>query len=444
MNKLTLENTRIEDHKIYDTDGNFVGEILYEYIRGSRLYNINLEGFDSDGNPLSDEDHGGVYIMTDNRKLGLGLDYQNEIKDEKNDNCLWELGRFMELVLTSNPTVLEALFVPEDRVIYEHPVMKELRSHKNEFVSKACFKPYYMYSKSQISKARGQDKKIHWDIEQMKRKTPLDFCYTFKGQGSQPISDWLDENGLDQRNCGLVNVLNMPDMYGVYYDWGQHFRLDGTVDMMEFMDTDRYEKMRKFVSGFYFDGYADDYELELWYEKNSTPKGGYTGIISPDEDSNAIRFCSVPDKNERPVCFMSYNANGYATHCRKYKEYLDWKNHRNKTRYESNLEGEKSGNPDLMYDSKNMMHCFRMISMAKEIAEGKGIILDRTGIDKDFLMDVRMRRYGYSELMKRLEEMSREMDEAIQNSVIRENIDPEFVNNLLLNARKQWRETNDL
>ena len=30
MNKLTLENIRIEDHKIYDTDGNFVGEILYE------------------------------------------------------------------------------------------------------------------------------------------------------------------------------------------------------------------------------------------------------------------------------------------------------------------------------------------------------------------------------------------------------------------------------
>lgn len=432
MEKLTLENISIKNHRIYDSSGNFAGEILYEYVRGSRLYNLNT--------PESDEDHGGVYIMTDDRKLGLGLDYQNEIKDKKNDNCLWELGRFMELALTSNPTVLEALFVPDDKVIYEHPVMRELRSHRNEFISKACFRPYYSYSRSQIEKSRGQNKKIHWDIERMKRKTPLDFCYTFKLQGSQPIADWLNENGLDQRNCGLVNVPNMPDMYGVYYDWGQHFRLDG-IDMMKFRDSDEYEKMRRFVSGFYFDGYADNYELELWYEKNSIPKGGYTGIISPDWDSNTIRFCSVPDKNERPVCFMSYNANGYATHCRKYKEYLDWKNHRNKARYESNLEGEKSGNPDLMYDSKNMVHCFRMISMAKEIAEGKGILLDRTGIDRDFLMDVRMRKYGYSELMEKLEKMSSEMDKAISGSVIREDINPEFVNGLLLKTRKEWRET---
>lgn len=106
MEKLTLENIRIDNHRIYDESGNFVGEIVYEYIRGSHLYNTNLEGFDSDGNPLSDEDHGGVYIMTENRKLGLGLDYQNEIKDKKGDNSLWEIGRFMELALTSNPLSL--------------------------------------------------------------------------------------------------------------------------------------------------------------------------------------------------------------------------------------------------------------------------------------------------------------------------------------------------
>ena len=441
MKKLTFENIHIIDHKIYDENMNFVGEVLYEYIRGSHLYNTNLEGVDSDGNPLSDVDHGGVYIMTDDRKLGLGLDYQNEIKDEKNDNCMWEIGRFMELTLSSNPTVLEALFVPDDKVIYEHPIMKELREHRNEFISKACFKPYYSFSVSQIEKARGQHKKIHWDMEQMQRKTPLDFCYTFKNQGSVPIENWIDENGLNQRNCGLVNVPNMPNMYGIYYDWGQHFRLEN-IDMTKFRDSNECRNLRRFVSSFYFDGYANDYELELWYEKNSIPKGGYTGIISPDGDSNTIRFCSVPDKNERPICFMSYNANGYATHCKKYKEYLDWKNHRNKARYESNMEGEKSGNPDLMYDVKNMAHCFRMILMAKEIAEGKGIILDRTGIDRDFLMDVRLRKYGYSELMKKLEELSKDMYTAIECSTIKENIDPKTVNRLLLDARKNWKESN--
>lgn len=50
----------------------------------------------------------------------------------------------------------------------------------------------------------------------------------------------------------------------------------------------------------------------------------------------------------------------------------------NPKRYESNL--------DKNYDSKNMMHCFRLMHMAGEIAEGKGMILQRTW-DRQFLMD---------------------------------------------------------
>lgn len=42
----------------------------------------------------------------------------------------------------------------------------------------------------------------------------------------------------------------------------------------------------------------------------------------------------------------------------------------NPKRYESNL--------DKTYDSKNMMHCFRLMHMASEIAEGKGVILQCT------------------------------------------------------------------
>ena len=164
MNKLTLENITIKDHKIYDKNGVYRGEILYEYIRGSHLYHTNLEGTDSNGNPLSDEDYGGIYIMPNSSLIGLGFDYQSEIKDSSNDKCIWEIGRFLELALSSNPTVLEALFVPDDKVIFEHPAIRELRSHREEFISKKCFAPFGGYAISQIKKAQGQNKKIHWDI----------------------------------------------------------------------------------------------------------------------------------------------------------------------------------------------------------------------------------------------------------------------------------------
>lgn len=435
--KLTLENITIKDHKIYDQDGKFRGEILYEYVRGSQLYHTNVAS--------SDEDHGGIYIMDNDSILGLGLDYQNEIKDSSNDKCIWEIGRFLELALSSNPTVLEALFVPDDKVIYEHPVIKELRSHRDEFITKKCFAPFGGYAVSQIKKAQGQNKKIHWDIAQMVRKTPMDFCYTFRGQGSQLIQEWLDERGLDQRNCGLVNVPNMPDMFGVYYDWGQHIRLAG-ITKEYFTNSINYYKdkfIKTMVNHFKDEIYWEDANLNdtldyIWF-KHSNPIGGYCGIISPNEDSNTIRFSSVA-KDARYICMMSYNGNAYATHCREYKEYEEWKEHRNPARYESNMKGEMSGDADMKYDCKNMMHCFRLMAMAKEIAEGKGVILDRTGVDRDFLLDVRNRKYGYSELQKKMLALKDEMDKAIENSTIKDEIDSQKVNELLLNVRKQFNQ----
>ena len=440
--KLTLENIRVDDHKIIDQSGRIRGIIIYEYIRGSHLYGTNID--------TSDEDRGGIFIMPDSSLIGLGTDYQSEIKDASGDTCIWEINRFMQLALSSNPTVLEALFVPDDKVIYEHPAVKELRSHRDEFVTKKCFAPFGGYAVSQIKKAQGQNKKIHWEMENMTRKSPLDFCYTFYGQGSQNICDWLSERGLEQRNCGLVSVPNMPDMYGVYYDWGQHIRLND-ITKNYFSDIFNIDN-DPFVSYCYDDllGKMMDIEnalqspdqrrwaMELLYDEIKEPKGGYCGIISQNNDSNEVRFTSV-SKNDIPICFMSYNANAYATHCRRYKEYEDWRKHRNKARYESNMEGEKSGNPDMMYDSKNMCHCFRLMTMAKEVAEGKGIRLDRTDIDRDFLLDVRNRRFGYSELNEKMLALKEEMDKAIKSSTIREEICSDDVNELLMKLSNQFK-----
>ena len=135
---------------------------------------------------------------------------------------------------------------------------------------------------------------------------------------------------------------------------------------------------------------------------------------------------------------MTYISNAYPTHCKDYREYEDWKKHRNPVRYESNMDGEKSGNPDMMYDTKNISHCFRLMAMAKEIAEGKGVILDRTGIDRDFLLDVRNRKFGYSELQKRMLQLKDEMDVAINNSTIKEDIDRSAINDMLLKIRKEF------
>lgn len=416
------------------------GLLLYKYIRGSHVYGTNIE--------TSDVDEGGVYIAPTEQLLDLGYEYQDEISDEKHDTCWWELGKFMRLILSSNPTVLESLFIPEDKVIYEHPIITEIKKHRNEFITKQCFKPFGGYAVSQIKKARGQDKKIHWDIEQMTRKTPLDFTYTFAKQGSQSILDWLDERGLDQRNIGLVNIPNMQGVYGAYYDFGQHFKLEN-ITREWFCDVaNKTNKFTKYCFQQLGDWWIKENQsygavMEDIWERHCTPKGKHCGIVSINGDSDEIRYSShvtfsSVTKGDKPICWIYYNQNNYENHCRKFKEYEEWKKNRNKARYENNLEGLEKENVAKFYDAKNMGHCFRLIAMATEIAEGKGLNICRTGIDADFLIDVRNRKYTYDELMSKLETKKAEMDAAIETANLKESIDKEFVNKLLLDARQEF------
>ena len=83
-----------------------------------------------------------------------------------------------------------------------------------------------------------------------------------------------------------------------------------------------------------------------------------------------------------------------------------------------------------------MMHCFRLMHMAGEIAEGKGMILQRTW-DRQFLMDVRNHKFVYEEIIERLEEEKDRMNQLMEQSTIREKIDIGFVNQLMIDIRKK-------
>ncbi len=157
---------------------------------------------------------------------------------------------------------------------------------------------------------------------------------------------------------------------------------------------------------------------------------GYRGIVNSARTSSEIRLSSVA-KGAKPICYMTFNKNAYSSHCKDFKEYDEWVKKRNPKRYESNLNKN--------YDSKNMMHCMRLMSMGQEIAEGRGIILDRRESgDRDFLLDIRNHKFEYDELMDMVNKKQREMEIAIQNSSLKEHIDRNLVNDLLIDIRKEF------
>ena len=383
------------------------GWIAFEYIRGSHAYGLNTE--------TSDEDHGGVFICPPEMLMGLRGQYIEQVADEKNDTVFYEFGRWIELLMKANPTALESLFIPERCIIGEvHPMIRYIMDHKEMFLSKECFKTLTGYATSQIGKARGLNKKIVNPVTE--RKGVLDFCYTFKGQGSEPISEFLNRNNLSQKYCGLVNIPNMKDVYGVYYDFAAYFKFEDLDDVTK----------RNII---YKSGLVDANDADKIFSRiDNREFFGYSGICSEDGDSNEVRLSSIP-KGGKPICFMTYNKDGYTSHCKKYWEYQDWVKKRNPIRYESNLVSN--------YDCKNVMHCTRLLHMGKELVEGKGFNVERTW-DKEMLLDIRNHKYEYEEIIAYVENLYQSIIDSMENCSLPDAIDENLINKMLIEARTKF------
>lgn len=389
------------------------GTIIYDYLRGSWSHGIGVEG-------KSDYDYGGVYVAPLDELLGLRGKYVEQVSDKKGDEAYFEFGRWIELLLKSNPSALESLFIDKKFVKGDvHPAVQRIIDNRQMFLTKECFNPLVGYAVQQIKKATGYNKKCNIP-EDFQRKDILDFCYTFKGQGSQPIMEFLEENKLDQKYCGLVDIPNMPGTYGVYYDWAAFFYFENKTKWVE--DWYNWESdYRKFFP---------TVTLMLAIKRRIDNKEffGYGGIVHPDDKqrSNDVRLSSIP-KGEMPICRMTYNKNGYESHCKKYKDWAEWKKNRNPVRFDDN----KGYN----FDAKNMCETVRLLHMGIELARDGEFNVERTW-DRDFLLNIKNHKVSYEEIMRYVTEKKAEFDEYIKTSTLPDKLDYDKINELLIESRK--------
>jgi len=373
--------------------------ILYEVISGSIAYGTNL--------PSSDEDRRYVYILPIDYILSGNIIEQ--VNDDTNDVVGYELGRFLNLISSSNPNLLELLNMPEDCVVYKNPVFDIILENRDKFLTKKCKNSFAGYAHSQISKSKGQDKKQNWEKDKVTRKDVLDFVYVIEGEKSIPWKVWNSEQGFEEKFCGVVNIPNARDIYAVYYDKVAREMFSENVS----------ESSRNLL-------------IKLRKELGQPMGFGYKGLVKTGEgnnvaESNALRLSSIP-KGETPICNIVYNKDGYSEHCKDYKSYEEWLENKNDARWvDVKSHGQK-------IDGKNMMHCKRLMEMAKEIGEGKGIIVRRPNAGE--LISIRKGEVDLQTLIDSVEEEIKEVDRIFEESNLPDEIDKTFINNLIINIRK--------
>ena len=130
--------------------------VIYRVIVGSRAYGLDTEA--------SDTDRRGIYLPPANVHWSMfGVPEQLENKD--NEECYWELQKFLVLALKANPNILECLYSPLIETIT--PLAQELLAMREIFLSKLVYQTYNGYVMSQFKKleqdlrARGEIKWKH-------------------------------------------------------------------------------------------------------------------------------------------------------------------------------------------------------------------------------------------------------------------------------------------
>lgn len=283
-------------------------KILFEAIVGSQAYGTATLN--------SDEDRKLVYQQS-NEDI-LSFRYREQIEYSK-DKVGYEVRRFLELLKSANPTVLELLFSPDNCIISNSPAFTLIVEQRDKFLTKKCRDSFGGYAHAQLVKAKGLNKKFNWEANRIEKKEPLDFCYLIIHGQTVKFKDYLIEYRIPYKCVGLVNLDHAPHCYGFYIIRGNG------------------------------------------------------GIFA--ENSDTIIVSSVP-KGEVDNGIVVYNKDSYKIYLKDWGSYQTWLKERNTDRYVDNI------NSGQKIDGKNMLHARRLLDMAMEIPVEKTLHVKRRDADR--------------------------------------------------------------
>ncbi|MBO9731076.1 MAG: nucleotidyltransferase domain-containing protein [Chitinophaga sp.] len=328
--------------------------------------------------PTSDRDIKGIFILPQQELYGMT--YTPQVSNQSNDEVYFEIKRFLELLEKNNPNILELLSTGTDNQLYRHPLMDLIKPA--DFLSRLCLETFAGYANTQMKKAKGLNKKINQSYP-AERKSVFEFCYVIVGGQSVLLQEWLNENGLQSEDCGLARIHHFRDVYALYHT-------------------------SQFDTGVTFRG------------------------VFPGADANDVQLSAIP-MGPDPVAIMQFNKDGYTVYCKDFAAYHQWEALRNQERYRHNKELGAD------YDSKHMMHTFRLLTMAEEIAQYKEVRVFRH--DRDFLLRIRNGEFTYDALVEMATQKLDHMQQLYAASDLPDHPDPALAEGLLVRIREAYYDS---
>lgn len=315
------------------------GLIEYESIVGSHAYGTNIS--------TSDIDTSGVFVYPNEVYLGLNEPIER-IGDEKSDTVFYALRRFIQLLKTANPTLLEMLWMPDDCVKVCSPRIRKLIEHRSLFVSKKVYHSHSGYAWAQIKKAKGENK---WINNKKSEEPPKreDFCWVVPMNGIETCKT---------QPCRPIQILEYRTQINPRFDLRENH-----VAALEHVPN----------------------TYRLYYYGDSS-KGVF-------RDNNLV--CeSIPLEDEQKFWgLLIYNDQEYQKAMLDWKNYWTWVRERNPNRWTSQEKGEVD------CDVKNMQHCMRLLMSGANILKTGEPIIRFDGADLQYLRDIREGHFTHEQLM---------------------------------------------
>lgn len=347
--------------------------VLFSCVAGSRAYGTHTHG--------SDEDIRGVYAVPAASYLELDPPC-SQLADDRQNTIYYSLRKFVELLTTANPNLLELLFMPADCVRTCTAEMETLIRARSLFITRQCGDTHIGYAMSQIKKARGQNK---WVNQPKSEKPPLkeEFCYVI------PRDRLQQTMGRPARPLPLLQTnWNLAEYHAARLEHASNlFRL---------------------------------------YHYGSDARGVFRG--------DALVCESIPESDEAPrfAGLLLFNEQTWKNSAADHHNYWHWRRERNDARWQQQEAGE------LDFDAKNMMHTVRLLLSGRSILQEGYPRVRFAGADLQVLLDIRAGKLSFEQIMELANGIMADCERLKSSTHLPELCDREAATRLLIDTTRQW------